>query len=297
MQIQKTLIVSGLLLCGLIVGTPRVSSAASGCSNMFLNGTYNIEVENSSIVNVLATLRAVQTANGSTTVTLPPPPTGGFGNNVNSLGGQVPGLGRFYFDGNGNITGQMTTTSGSVINTGVGSYTVNFDCTATMRLNSGESFNAIVGDSGNHALFMGTDGVLGTMRRSNNSCVQNLGSQQSFAFSVSGAQRRAGASGSTTGTTTTSINFDPYSSIGSVTLNPDGSFTFRGWTFANGSTQSVTTNGTYTIGLDCSLRLNGAAVSSGSPLSLRGLLIDQQTGVISIQADSSNTLTGQFVVQ
>src|SRR5688572_7854932 len=79
MGIQKTLIGLGLLLCGFMMGLPRISSAAAGCGNTSLNGTYNVQVENASFVNVLTALRAGATNSGSTT--LPPPPTGGFGDN------------------------------------------------------------------------------------------------------------------------------------------------------------------------------------------------------------------------
>src|SRR6187399_903552 len=120
MGIQKTLVGSGLLFCGLMMGLPRVSSAASGCSNGFLNGTYNVQVENATFVNVLNALRAGATNSGTTT--MPPPPTGGFGDNPNSLGGQIPGLGRYYFDGNGNIVGQAMTAAGTTMNINVGTY-------------------------------------------------------------------------------------------------------------------------------------------------------------------------------
>src|SRR5215510_6966547 len=105
MTISKRLIGFVLILCGLAVVQSRMTQAATGCSNAFLSGTYNVQVENASIVNVLASIRAANSGQP-----LPPPPTGGFGSNPNSQGGAVPGLGRFFFDGNGSILGQVGST-------------------------------------------------------------------------------------------------------------------------------------------------------------------------------------------
>jgi len=300
MRVQKTLIGSGLLLCGFMMSLPSVSFAASGCSNVSLNGTYNAQVENASFINVLNTIRAGATNSGTTT--MPPPTTGGFGDNPNSLGGQIPGLGRYYFDGNGNIIGQALTPSGTTMNASVGTYAVNYDCTGTLRLNSGQTYNAVVANAGTRVLFMQTDsagaGIVGSMDRSSNSCGSAMGSSQSYGFSMAGAQR-VGVNGAAAGTTNDQlVSFNPYATLGSVTLNPDGSFSLRGWTFSNGSVQNVSSTGTYTLGFDCSLKFNfGSTAAAATPFTLRGILVDQEEGVLSVQPDNNSTATSRASVQ
>jgi len=100
-------------------------------------------------------------------------------------------------------------------------------------------------------------------------------------------------------TTTSPAVFKPFSTLGSVQLNPDGGFALKSWQFSNGSLQSVTSTGTYTIGFDCSVRLTFNPTASGTPapIALRGLLVDQDTGIFTAQPDTSNTLTGEFIVQ
>jgi len=292
MRVQKTLIVPGLLLCGCILSLPRVSSAAAGCTNLNVNGTYNVQVVNVSLVNVLNVVNAPAAAGGDATV--PAPPTGGFGNHPNSLGGATPGLGRFFFDGNGFIVGQAS--AGATGNVNVGTYSVNDDCTATLKLTSGQTYNAVVTGGGKGVLFIETDsagaGVIGSMVRASNSCPSAVGNTASFGFSLAGAQRTAATSSSPAA-------FKPYSTLGAVQLSPDGGFTLKSWQVSNGSLQSVTSTGTYTIGFDCSVKLtfNAAASGAPTPIALRGLLVNQENGVFTAQPDTSNTLTGEFIVQ
>ena len=295
MRIRMTLWVAGAMAGSLFLGLPARSYAA-GCSDAHLTGTYNVQVDNSSVASVLAALKGTPSTDGSTV--LPPPPTGGFTSNPNSLGGTVPGLGRFYFDGGGRIIGQATSVTGSSQNVIVGNYSVNYDCTATMRLNSGQSFNAVVAGGGNEVLFMQTDGTSGRLSRAANSCSPSVGTEQSFAFSLSGA-RRVTATGSTGSTTTPATGlFAPYSTLGEITLNTGGSFVLRGWSFTGAATETVTARGTYTLGFDCSLRLSFASDSSAAtPMSLRAFLVDQQAGILSVQADANNILTTSLIAQ
>ena len=157
---QRMYMVTGLLVC---LGLPRASFGISGCTTGYLTGTYNAQISSTNFMNVLNTLNSTA-ATGSgkggaqaLDASLPPfggptgfgtgmPPAagasdsggttggttvnlGGFGNNPNSLSGQTPGLGRFFFDGSGNIVGlaQGANTNNVII----GSYSVNSDCTAT----------------------------------------------------------------------------------------------------------------------------------------------------------------------
>jgi len=301
---HKTVFATVVTLCAGGLGLPRASYALTGCTNAHLTGTYSVQVGNSSIMALANTLNADPAA----TTPAPPPPTGGFGDNPNSLGGSMPGLGRFFLNGEGAVTGQMVNASGFTTNASVGTYSVNYDCTATISLTTGQRYNAIVADGGNRVLFVETDtagiGIVGVMQRSANSCAGPVGSPLSFAFSSSGLQKVTPTStgtgtGTGTGTTTTPASrFALYSTIGSVTLNNDGSFSLRGWTTANGASQSVTTEGRYTISTDCSLRLTfNSPTAAGAPTSLRGFLSSDSTGLFSVQADTSTTITGELIVQ
>jgi len=300
LSLHKTVLATAAMLCAGGLGLPQVSYALSGCTNAHLTGTYSVQVGNSSTMALANSLNADPASH----TPLPPPPTGCFGDNPNSLGGSMPGLGRFYLNGNGQITGQMINGLGYTSNVTVGSYTVNYDCTATITLMTGQSYNAIVVDSGNSVLFVETDsaglGIVGTMTRSANSCSGPVGTPLSFGFSSSGLQKVT--PNITTGTNGTAPSTTPryalYSTIGSVTLNNDGSFSMRGWTTASGAAQSVSASGSYTINNDCSLRLNfGSSTALGTPTSLRGFLTSDASGVFSVQADSATTVTGPLILQ
>src|SRR5258707_13206835 len=93
---QKLSCTIAMLACGL--GLPRTSFAISGCNNGYLLGTYDAQVANSNFLTVLQSLNTGSTGSTSSSST-----TGGLGNNTSSLSGNQPGLGRYYFDGNGTI--------------------------------------------------------------------------------------------------------------------------------------------------------------------------------------------------
>lgn len=181
---QKTFTLAGLLICSL--GVPRISYGITGCDNTHIVGTYNARVLSANFMNALNT----NSANASTTAN-----PGGFGNNSSSLSGKVPGLGRFFFDGSGNIIG---VTPGTAENAVVGSYNVNQDCTATMGLGTGETFNAVVAQGGSQVLFIETDstssGAVGELDRATNTCL-SPSAPQSFAFSFVNIQAAAATTG------------------------------------------------------------------------------------------------------
>ena len=72
----------------------------------------------------------------------------------------------------------------------IGKYTVNSDCSATMSLNTGETFNAVLADSGKRVLFIESDstggGSIGELDLATTACV-SAGSPRTFAFSFFGA--------------------------------------------------------------------------------------------------------------
>jgi hypothetical protein len=309
----KTMLTMGALLCATLIGLPRAAYAVGGCSNAHLTGTYTVQLANTNALSVVNALNADPTAPA------PPPPTGGFGSNPNSLGSSIPGLGRFYFNGSGQIVGQAASPGGFTSNVNVGTYNVNYDCTATITLTGSAAassstaaaakpatFDAIVLDNGNRVMFLETDasgiGIVGTMERASSLCNARLGSPLSFGLNSTAVQKTsANPSGSVAGgggDTTVVTRYALYSTLGAITLDPNGGFSLRGWVTSNGAVQSVTAAGTYTIGSDCSLQLSFASpVAAGVPSSLRGIIINDQAGVFTIQPDSATTLTGAFSAQ
>ncbi|MBZ5623743.1 MAG: hypothetical protein LAQ69_34340 [Acidobacteriia bacterium] len=297
---HKTLTFAGILLCSM--GLPRVSYGITGCNNSYLTGAYNIQVSSANVTSLLNTLNSsgsTGSTGGGTTATTTNP--GGFGNNPNSLTGKVPGLGRFFFDGNGAIIG---TVPGSTVNSTVGSYTVNNDCTATMKLNSGETFNAILAQSGGQVLFIESDstggGAVGQMNRASSACFPS-GTAQSFAFSFFGAQPMPATSGS--GTATTGPAFQPASAVGSITLDGINSFALSEWVYSSGSVKPVNATGTYTVGTNCNLQLTftqpSGSTTSALPAGVRGLLVSSTMGLLVVQTDQVPTdiVTGELIAQ
>ena len=96
-----------------------------------------------------------------------------------------------------------TSTATVTQNIVVGSYNVNNDCSATMSLNSGETFNGVVADNGATVLFMqsnaGAGGAIGQLTRALNSCSSPSAFPQNFAFNFFGAQQGSTTTGGTTG--------------------------------------------------------------------------------------------------
>jgi hypothetical protein len=194
-----------LLMCA----APQLSAGVAGCNNGYLLGNYNAQVSNLNLQNTLQVLNgngaAVTPATGSGTTVV------GFSNNPRSLAGAALGSSRFYFDGAGTIVGLATPSGGTVaVPTQAGTYSVGTDCTATITLNGGASFDAVVADQGHSVLFVETDssnvGAVGTLQRAS-SCV-SFSYPQSFAFtffgatpvSASGTSGSGGSTGSTGGT-------------------------------------------------------------------------------------------------
>jgi hypothetical protein len=74
-----------------------LGSAITGCTNAYLNGSYNAQITNIAFENAINAVNATC----ATGAALPD----GLAGNAASINGNVPGRGRFYFDGNGNIMG------------------------------------------------------------------------------------------------------------------------------------------------------------------------------------------------
>jgi hypothetical protein len=308
---QTVYILAGLLI--LAFGMPGVSLAVTGCSNANLIGTYNVQISSAALTGVLNALNAPSPSGGSTgstgsgssgataSQTVNP---GGFGNNPKSFGGATPGVGRYYLDGNGNIVGQGTGNQTQAI---IGSYTVNTDCTVTMSLQTGETFNAVASADGSTILFVqsnaGQGGAVGEFVRGSAMCPSGSG-VRTFGFSAFGAKVIQSGSGSTAAPT-----FGPASAVGIIALNDQGGFNLQQWSYTTSGFKQTVSTGSYTIGSDCNLHLTfasttasgGTTGSVSSPMSFSGLLITDLTGqlngVVVEQADANTIGLGNMISQ
>jgi hypothetical protein len=320
MRKYRTLSFAGACLL-VSFGFPRTSLAISGCNNGYLSGTYNAQVSSAAFNNVIGTLNA----NAGLTFALKPntnnPATsgttggtyGGLVGNGASLIGNVPSLGRYYFDGNGAIVGLSNYVP--AVRMQVGNYSVANDCTVSIQLNSGESYGGIIVAQGQQVLFIESDtagaGTTGTLSRAANSCSAPT-SQQSFGFTYYGASA-VDASVASTGVSvappTAMLTFRPFSAAGSITLDGSGGFTMRAFTtVAGGGVSLQSSSGTYTMTSDCSLSLKFNTVAAGgaktgaldTPVDFSSLLAgtgNGAPGVLSVQNWQGGTATGMVIPQ
>ncbi|HJZ97508.1 MAG TPA: hypothetical protein VKE70_13455 [Candidatus Solibacter sp.] len=297
----------GIGVCLVLALAPQLAAAVAGCNNGYLVGYYNAEVTNLNLQNTLQSLNnpggsTVTPAGGTAT-----PAVIGFGSNPRSISGALPGASRFFFDGAGMIVGVSTASNGSTFSSQAGSYTVNTDCTATLSLNGGATFDAVLADSGKQIVFVETDssamGAVGRLQKAS-SCV-NLNYPQNYAFSFSGAAAMTGAatSGGATGSTPAATTFGAFSEIGTFSTDGNGNFSLSQTTIANGTVTRSKGGGTYTIGADCSLKLSfsssfpGTTANFKAPSSLNALSSDFSGGVLVQQNDANTVVTGTFIVQ
>ena len=206
-------------------------------------------------------------------------------------------MGRYFFDGNGNIVGLGT----NGLNTTIGTYTVKTDCSATLKLNSGQSFFAVLANGGARILFIESDasapGIVGELDLAENACVTTGGAPQNFAFSFFGSTANTTTTGTGNGTGTgrhwdgrPELALAPEqalaqplprrslrSAIGSLNLDGQGGFTIREWATGTGNVQLVTASGTYTITQDCSIRLTFATRQPEPPTSRRPSVASSST--------------------
>jgi hypothetical protein len=310
MKKSRLTVAGGLLLFTFSI--PRASFAISGCNNGYLSGTYNAQVSSAAFSSVITTLNN----NAGLTLGLTPnaaPPAaaaanGGLVANGTSLVGDMPSLGRYYFDGNGGIVGLANYVP--VLRSLVGSYTVNNDCTLNIKLNSGQTYGGVVVNQGQQVLFIQTDpgaaGLTGTLAKSVNYCAP-FTAQQSFGFTYFGAN--AVTAGAASGDAHSFLTFQPYSAVGTVTVDGEGNFNMTAFSTTTAGVQLQSSTGTYTINGDCSLRLSfnpssaGGGASTGAflpPLGFNGLLSSNgngAAGALSVQNWQGGTATGTVIPQ
>jgi len=311
MKKSRTLTVAGVLLL-FVLAVPRTSFAISGCNNGYLSGTYNAQVSSAAFSSVITTLNNNAGLSFGMTPNAASPgaaaASGGLVANGTSLVGDMPSLGRYYFDGNGGIVGLANYVP--VLRALVGSYTVNNDCTLNIKLNSGQTYGGVVVNQGQQVLFIETDarasGITGTLAKSVNYCAP-FTAQQSFGFTYFGAN--AVMAGAASGDTHSLLTFQPYSAVGTVTVDGAGNFSMTAFSTTTAGVQLQSSTGSYTINSDCSLRLsfNPSNAADGAspgaflpPLGFTGLLSSNgngAAGVLSVQNWQGGTATGMVIPQ
>jgi len=278
----------GLFICAAMV--PAAWGAASGCVSGELLGLYNAQITNINMQDVLQSMQASASSAAATDTAR----IAGFAANDNSLSGNLPALGRYYFDGAGNIVG--VSTGRTPFNLAIGKYTVSADCTGKVTLTSGAAYDFVLSNSGRQVTYLRTDtssgGNVGVLRRAA-SCV-GLSYPSSFTFAVAGGSKQADSSGA----------FGPYSAIGVMNLTGStGQFNMTETLYKSSGVVRSTASGTYTVGVDCSVSFkfstSAGANSSNfvAPASFRALMQDSSNGLLVLQPDANTTLTGTLTAQ
>jgi hypothetical protein len=286
---RHDLALKGLIICGL--ASPGALVAASGCVNGQLLGLYNAELVNANTQHLLQSANSTATAQTAN----PPAKAAGFAANDNSLNGNTPALGRYYFDASGNIVGLST--GKTQFNLAVGKYTVNTDCTGKITLSSGAAYDLVVSNGGRTVTYLRTDadggGNVGVLQRAG-TCL-SLNYPNGFTFAVAGGSKQTDSTGATT--------LAPYSMVGVLNVNGNGSFNLSESIYKTGGVVRSTAQGTYSVGADCSVTLKfsttaGANSSNfAAPSSFRVLMTNSSAGLLAIQPDSDTTLTGTLSAQ
>ena len=285
----RKLLLGGILCSCLAI--PDGLMAASGCNTSQLTGAYDSQATNIALQNVLQGLATLPPGTTNATVL-------GFVSNPASLSGNLPGLGRFYLDGTGNIVGVTAASSTSpAMSTNVGKYTVNTDCSGSASFTSGAAYDIYLSGNGSEVQYERTDstggGEIGVLLRAS-SCV-NLNYPGSFTFAYGGSRSQTGTSGTTAQ--------GSYSAIGSISLNGSGAFAMSQSLYSATGVQRSTSSGSYTVGGDCSVVLSFSTASGSSstgfvaPTSFRILMVNSTTGLLSTQPDATTTLTGTVTAQ
>lgn len=296
----KRIWMGGLLCCAFGLHS---AWAIAGCGNQNLQGTYNLQIDNASLIDMLTAINtniSSQTAPGDLTGPGRVPP-----NFPGSLTFTSFYAGRYYFDGNGSIVGMIngdpTNVTDRLVRAVVGTYSVDTSCNAAITLMGGRTFTAVLASQGQTGMFMETDsagsGATGTLSRSANMCADSA-SPQSLAFRYSGAA-----------SIPASDKYQPYSSLGSLSLDGAGNFTMTTTTFSGGAIRRTTASGAYAIQSDCGLQLTfaapppttgGATTGAFEPTpNFSGLLSGMSAGgsISVVQPLTGLNLTGQIVVQ
>lgn len=264
----------------LAIGVMPQAQAFSGCTNNSLYGTYGLQFSGAITPAVSGGVGGVLApATVMSRLSTQDPGT------VNL----VTGFARFFVDGGGNVFGNAALTLDGVWSEGPlsGTYSVNDDCSASLTLtdSSGgvQHFDGVVVNRGDGAVLRQTDkgvAVSGAMSRARNSC-QSSDIGGNFGFRTSG----------------TILSSGPYSSIGSLFLDVDGTATVSESRFSGNASSQVASTGTITVSLDCTVTLSLASAADGSLATYRGMLVNNLKELILVRADAGASITGDMVAQ
>ena len=174
----------------------------------------------------------------------------------------------------------------------VGTFSVNTDCSASVKFTSGAAYDLYLATNGQEALYVRTDALggseFGILRRAG-SCVSLNGS---YTFQVGGVSTQSPTSGPT--------GEYAYSAAGTLALDGIGNFNLAQSLVTSAGAQKSTASGTYTVGGDCSVTLKFNSTGNSSfviPASFKILMIDSNTGMVAVQPTATDTLTGTLTGQ
>ena len=273
------------IITGLFLGMSLLPSAQAitGCGNNYLSGSYGMQFSG----------------------TITPSLSGGVGGTmapVVSLGsvaaenpGSAPpvaGFARFVLDGAGNLFGNSAATLNGTWAEGpiTGVYTVNGDCSTSFTLTDAgggiQNFSGVLVNQGDSAVLLQTDpgtGISATLRRSRNSC------QTSDLIGSLGFQ----SAGTLLGTAPAA-----YSSVGMFNLDGQGDVTAIETRFINGSDAQVTSSGTITVNLDCTVTMMLSPLSgSADQVNLRGVIVNNEREMLLVRTDAGTVVSASAIVQ
>jgi hypothetical protein len=268
---------SGLALA---IGLTSAAHAFSGCTNNSLYGTYGLQ---------LSGAVTPEAAGGVGDAQAPDKARLQMSEQTPRTPNTAAGFARLYMDGAGNLFGNANITISGAWSEGPvsGTYNVNDDCTATITLTdssgAAQHFDAVVVSRGDGAVLRQNDpgvAMSGSMSRARNSCQpSDIGGY--FGFRSNGALQNSG----------------PFSSIGSLFLDADGTVTLSESRFSNGASSEAASTGTITLSLDCTVTLSLASVADGSLATYRGIVVNNLKELLLVRADDGASVTGNIVAQ
>jgi hypothetical protein len=237
--IRPTLETSILATALALAAMPTANAKDKSCSNSTLNGTYGALIRGSASNIPFAALDVVTA------------------------------------DGNGNLSGTGTIAYNGAISQNVpisASYSINSDCSGSVRFSSGTTQSLVITRSGDEVQFIRTD---------------NLGSQ------VTGDAKRVGERkcsnkslrGSFGATLGGDVSGLPFAVLDLVTAGGDGSFSGSGIVSFNNAISEVTFTATYSINSDCS---GSIAFSTGATQDL--VVVGKGSEVRFIRTDEPNAV-------
>jgi hypothetical protein len=277
------------LITGLVASAALAPSAlaVSGCTNSYLFGNYAIQFSGVATPGVAA---------GIGGVAVPPAMSAEFQTGAaagGSAAAPIAGAVRLSLDGSGNITGYSSESMGGQWLQGnvTGTYLVNNDCTFSIALTDAsantENFGGVlVGSQARSGIILQTDagsGVSGTLKSVRGSCLTS-DLQGTFGLQYAG--------------TAIGTPNNPYSSIGVVSLDGQGNLTASESRFSSGSTSLVQSIGTMTVNPDCSFTMALSSISgTGAAVNFFGIASSDNKQLLIVESDAGTAVSGAMTSQ